>query len=88
MTGCVCVCGEEERSFALLPFTIVMPGLNPGIHAAGAAASGEGSGMDPGVKPRGDGVEGGAESLARALDSGLRRNYVKRGLMRVAREAD
>jgi len=33
----------------------VMPGLDPGIHAAGVAASREASGMDPVVKPRGDG---------------------------------
>jgi len=37
------------------PLIIVMPGLDPGIHAAGVAAGGEASGMDPVVKPRGDG---------------------------------
>ena len=41
--------------------TIVMAGLDPAIHSAGAAARFDDSGMDPGVKPRGDGdYEGGA----------------------------
>jgi hypothetical protein len=50
--------------FLLLILSTVMAGLDPAIHAAGGAASGDGSGMDHRVEP-GDDEGGGGTAECR-----------------------